>query len=83
LTAQLDARFVYTQVFANAGGEHGILDLLGVTRSGRLAILELKATEHIHLALQAAGYWRRGAICRATDIFPACNCKRRLPWFTR
>ena len=29
-----------------------------VTRSGRLAILELKATEHIHLALQAAGYWR-------------------------
>jgi hypothetical protein len=56
--AQLDARFVYTQVFANAGGEHGILDLLGVTRSGRLAILELKATEHIHLALQAAGYWR-------------------------
>jgi hypothetical protein len=56
--ARLDARFVYTQVFANAGGEHGILDLLGVTRCGRLAILELKATEHIHLALQAAGYWR-------------------------
>ena len=23
-----------------------------------MAILELKATEHIHLALQAAGYWR-------------------------
>ena len=56
--AQLDPRFVYTQVFANAGGEHGILDLLCITRSGRLAILELKATEHIHLALQAAGYWR-------------------------
>ena len=58
IDAQLDARFVYTQVFANAGGEHGILDLLGVTRSGRLAIIELKATEHIHLVLQAAGYWR-------------------------
>jgi hypothetical protein len=58
IDAQLDTRFVYTQVFANAGGEHGILDLLTVTRSGRLAILELKATEHIHLALQAAGYWR-------------------------
>ena len=56
--AQLDARFIYSQVFANAGGEQGILDLLGVTRSGRLAILELKAKEHIHLALQAAGYWR-------------------------
>jgi hypothetical protein len=45
--AQLDARFVYTQGFANTGGEHGILDLLAVTRSGRPAILELKATEHI------------------------------------
>jgi hypothetical protein len=55
----LDARFVYTQVFANAGGEHGILDLLTVTRSGRLAIIELKASEHMHLPLQAADYWLR------------------------
>ncbi|HLZ52577.1 MAG TPA: hypothetical protein VKP61_17640 [Candidatus Acidoferrum sp.] len=57
--AMLDPRFVYSQVFAHAGGEHGILDLLTVTRTGRLAILELKATEHIHLPLQAAGYWLR------------------------
>ena len=42
-----------------SGGEHGILDLLGVTRSGRIAILELKANEHIHLPLQAADYWLR------------------------
>jgi hypothetical protein len=42
------------------GGEHGILDLLTVTRSGRLAIIELKASEHIHLPLQAAAdYWLR------------------------
>ncbi|HJX96979.1 MAG TPA: hypothetical protein VJ324_15240 [Candidatus Acidoferrum sp.] len=57
--AALDSRFVYAQVFAHAGGERGILDLLTVTRSGRLAILELKATEHIHLPLQAAGCWLR------------------------
>jgi hypothetical protein len=57
--AALDARFVYAQVFANTGGEHGILDLLTVTRSGRLAIIELKASEHIHLPLQAADYWLR------------------------
>jgi hypothetical protein len=57
--AALDTRFVYAQVFANAGGEHGILDLLTVTRSGRLAIIELKASEHIHLPLQAADYWLR------------------------
>jgi len=57
--AALDQRFVYAQVFANAGGEHGILDLLTVTRSGRVAIIELKASEHIHLPLQAADYWLR------------------------
>lgn len=58
----LDARFLYSQVFASAGGEHGILDLLTVTRSGRLAIIELKTSEHIHLPLQAADYWLR--ICK-------------------
>lgn len=57
--AVLDPCFLYAQVFANAGGEHGILDLLTVTRSGRLAIIELKASEHIHLPLQAADYWLR------------------------
>ena len=57
--AALDPRYVYSQVFANAGGEHSILDILSVTRSGRLAILELKASEHIHLPLQAADYWLR------------------------
>jgi hypothetical protein len=59
IDAMLDPRFVYAQVFANAGGEHGILDLLCVTSSGRLAIIELKASEHIHLPLQAADYWLR------------------------
>jgi hypothetical protein len=59
IDAALDPRFVYAQVFANVAGEHGILDLLCVTRSGRLAVLELKASEHIHLPLQSAGYWLR------------------------
>ena len=53
----LNPRYVYPQVVARAGGDHGILDLLTVTRAGRLAILELKASEHIHLPLQAADYW--------------------------
>jgi hypothetical protein len=59
IDALLDPRFVYAQVFASTAGEHGILDLIGVTRSGRLAVLELKAGEHIHLPLQAANYWLR------------------------
>ncbi len=59
IDSALDNRFVYSQVFANAGGEHGILDVLTRTKSGRLAVLELKASEHIHLPLQAADYWLR------------------------
>jgi hypothetical protein len=59
IDATLDSGFVYAQVFANTASERGILDLLTVTREGRLAILELKTTEHIHLPLQAANYWLR------------------------
>jgi len=59
IDACLDPRFVYTQLFANSATERGILDILTVTKSGRLAIIELKASEHIHLPLQAADYWLR------------------------
>jgi len=59
IDSALDSRFVYSQIFARAGNEQGILDLLSVTRSGRLAILELKASESVHLPLQAAEYWLR------------------------
>ncbi len=83
--AALDQRFVYAQVFANAGGEHGILDLLTVTRSGRLAIVELKASEHIHLPMQAADYWLRvrrhlqsGEIARY-GYFPAVELQQTPP----
>jgi hypothetical protein len=47
---------VYEQVFAQTAAQHGILDLLGTTRAGRLAILELKTTEDLDLPLQAADY---------------------------
>jgi hypothetical protein len=57
--ARLDPRFLYTQVPAFSAGDRGVVDLLGVTRDGRLAILELKANEDIHLVLQAADYWLR------------------------
>ena len=55
----LDPDHVYEQVFAQSGGQHGVLDLLAVTRTKRLAILELKATENPDLPLQAADYWMR------------------------
>ncbi|MBV9889159.1 MAG: hypothetical protein JO119_21680 [Acidobacteria bacterium] len=56
---RLDPRFVYTQLFANSATERGILDILAVTTTGRLAIIELKTSEHIHLPLQGADYWLR------------------------
>jgi len=55
----LDPRFLYTQVPAFAAGDRGVIDLLGVTRQGRLAVVELKAAEDIHLPLQAVDYWLR------------------------
>jgi hypothetical protein len=51
--------FVYTQVPAFAGGDRGMIDLLSVTRSGRLMVLELKANEDLHLPLQGLDYWLR------------------------
>ena len=59
IDAQLDPKFVYSQVPALSAGDRGVIDLLGVTKRGRLAILELKASDDLHLAMQAADYWLR------------------------
>lgn len=59
LDAQLVPEHLYSQVPALAAGERGIIDLLGVTRSGRLVVIELKASEDLHLPLQAVDYWLR------------------------
>jgi len=50
---------VYDQVPAFAGGGRGVLDLLAIERSGRLVVLELKATADLQLPLQALDYWLR------------------------
>jgi len=56
----LDPKHVYTQVPAIAGAsDRGMLDLLGVTADGRLAVLELKAHDDLHFALQGLDYWIR------------------------
>jgi hypothetical protein len=49
----------YVKVPAFAGGDRGILDLLAVDRSGRLTVIELKASADLHLPLQALDYWIR------------------------
>jgi hypothetical protein len=59
LDLHLDPKHVYTQVPAFAAADRGMLDLLGVTIDGRLAVIELKAEEDLHLALQGLDYWVR------------------------
>jgi hypothetical protein len=59
IDAHLDPAHVYTQVPAFAASDRGMLDLLGVDKDGRLAVIELKADEDLHLALQGLDYWVR------------------------
>ena len=55
----LNPAHVYSQVPAFAAADRGMLDLLGITQDGRLAVIELKADEDLHLALQGLDYWVR------------------------
>ncbi len=50
---------VYGQVPAFVAADRGVLDLLAVDHRGRLAVIELKASEDVHLPLQALDYWMR------------------------
>lgn len=55
----LRAEPVYTHPLSVAGADRGIIDLLGCDDRGRLVVIELKATEDIHLPLQGLDYWMR------------------------
>lgn len=50
---------LYNQAPEMTSAHRGILDLLAVDFQGRLAIIELKASEDLHLPLQALDYWMR------------------------
>jgi hypothetical protein len=50
---------VYSQVPAFSASDRAMIDVLTCTRDARLAILELKADEDIHLPLQGLDYWAR------------------------
>jgi hypothetical protein len=64
LDDHLDPDHVYSQIPAFAGSDRGMMDLLSVTRitspqAGRLVVIELKADDDLHLALQGLDYWIR------------------------
>jgi hypothetical protein len=50
---------VYQQVPAVSGVDRGVIDILSITRQGRLAVIELKLHEEINLPLQGLDYWLR------------------------
>jgi hypothetical protein len=50
---------LYSQVPAISSGDRSMLDLLTLDRNGRLAVIELKADEDLHLPMQALDYWIR------------------------
>ena len=59
LDDRLDARHLYSQVPAFSASDRAMIDVLTATRTGRLAVIELKADEDIHLPLQGLDYWAR------------------------
>ncbi len=59
LSLDLADSAVYSQTFSVAGPARGIIDLLAITKTGRLVVIELKADEDPQLPLQALDYWIR------------------------
>ncbi len=59
IDSRLNPAFAYSQVPAFSGVDRGMIDVLSITRTGQLAVLELKADEDLHLPLQGLDYWSR------------------------
>jgi len=56
---RLEMESVYSLVPAFSAADRAMIDVLKLTRDGRLAVVELKADEDIHLPLQGLDYWAR------------------------
>ena len=67
---RLQPQQLYSQVPAFSASDRAMLDVLTTTRDGRLAVVELKADEDIHLPLQGLDYWSRVAWHHAREEFP-------------
>ncbi|MFB3827111.1 MAG: hypothetical protein ACE15B_10095 [Bryobacteraceae bacterium] len=70
---------LYGQVPAVAGTDRGVLDLLAADYSGRLAVIELKASQDPQLPLQALDYWMRVRWHLAAGDFQQFGYFRGLP----
>lgn len=70
----LDPRFVYSQVPTYRGEQRTFIDLLAITRRGRLAVIELKVSEDSEFPLQALDYWQRVEWHRRRGDFERRGC---------
>jgi hypothetical protein len=81
--ARLIPERVYGEVLTRSGIAVGRADLLAITRAGELEVLELKASEDIHLPLQALDYWARIAWHaergELDHLFPGVAVSREKP----
>jgi len=50
---------IYGQVPIFSGSERGVIDLLCIDHTGRLVVIEIKATADLQLPFQALDYWLR------------------------
>ncbi|HEY5055159.1 MAG TPA: hypothetical protein VII58_03315 [Acidobacteriaceae bacterium] len=83
IDAHLDPTHAYAQVAAFAANDRGMLDLLSVDRDGRLAVIELKADDDLHLALQGLDYWVRVRWHHAQTVDPGNSAAFGLGEFQR
>jgi hypothetical protein len=67
---RLNSAVVYSQVPAFSASDRAMIDVLTTTREGRLAVVELKADEDIHLPLQGLDYWARVEWHHSRGEFP-------------
>jgi hypothetical protein len=70
IDGRLDPSCLYSQVPAFSAADRAMIDVLTTTRAGRLAVVELKADEDIHLPLQGLDYWSRVEWHHARGEFP-------------
>jgi hypothetical protein len=82
LLPEIRGEAVYSQVPAISSGDRGMLDLLALDQRGRLAVIEIKADEDLHLPMQALDYWIRVRALNADRQMPA-GAARPLSAFER
>jgi hypothetical protein len=70
LLPSIDPECIYPQVPSFAGEERNIIDLLSITKDGRLVVIEIKASPDPDLPFQALDYWIAVERHRKAGDFP-------------